>query len=654
MPFTTDQPLKNIVTSRPFLSLGLIAAGAVLPLPVRAELIGHWAFDEGTGTNAADSSAAGNDGVITNATWGTDDVRDNYLIFNGIDSVVDPSVFLPVMELPNDFTWAAWVNSQEPISGTQQNAIIMGNRFDAFGVDFIPRQFIKITPTKFEWQQDGNGTDNLEAPDLDVGTWHHVAVVKNDGGLEYYFDGESIGELGFSQVIGDAAHPFYIGGQTGVASQNEFFNGFIDDVRIYDEALEAAEVLALTDGYNFPPRFTESPIAGEAAEIGKAYTGSLAEFANDPTEGESLTFSKADDDPEWLTVAPDGSLSGTPLAGDVGANQFNIEVTDGNSTISNTLMINVIDTGGPTAPEGVFGSWPLNEGEGSVGFDTSGNNFNASITNAETGGLGENGSVWFDDPERGMVISFEGTNGSGAYATVGAPPFGSLPRLTLEQDFSWSLWARSEQAPNNSIILGNRYSPGGSDFAPREFVKFTTIQFEFHAEGGAAGNLNYDDLLQGVWQHHAVVKTGAMLDYYRDGELLLTTTTAIGLNNEQPLYFGGFGSENWRGYLSDINLFDSAISEADVIALFEGIPVGGNTITITDITIEEGGDISLTWTSRDNTVYSLDYSEDLGVWLNYDDAVPSDGSTTSITLSGNLFPLDSDPAKLFFRVTLAE
>ena len=201
MPFTTDQPLKNIVTSRPFLSLGLIAAGAVLPLPVRAELIGHWAFDEGTGTNAADSSAAGNDGVITNATWGTDDVRDNYLIFNGIDSVVDPSVFLPVMELPNDFTWAAWVNSQEPISGTQQNAIIMGNRFDAFGVDFIPRQFIKITPTKFEWQQDGNGTDNLEAPDLDVGTWHHVAVVKNDGGLEYYFDGESIGELGFSQVL---------------------------------------------------------------------------------------------------------------------------------------------------------------------------------------------------------------------------------------------------------------------------------------------------------------------------------------------------------------------------------------------------------------------------------------------------------------------
>ena len=166
----------------PVISLSL----AALTTLSQAELIGHWAFDEGSGTTTADISGLGNDGTIFGATWGTDEVRANYLIFDGTSSYVDPLVTLPVMTNTNDFTWAAWVNNQQIIDGTQQNAIILGNRNDASGTDFAPRQFIKLTPTKFEWHQNGLGTDNLDVPDLEVGAWHHIAVVKTGTNLEYF------------------------------------------------------------------------------------------------------------------------------------------------------------------------------------------------------------------------------------------------------------------------------------------------------------------------------------------------------------------------------------------------------------------------------------------------------------------------------------
>lgn len=211
-----------------------------------ADLIGHWAFDEGSGLTASDSSGQGNDGTITTAEWGTDEERGSYLIFNGFDSFVDPSLVLPAMTILNDFTWALWVNSQEDIGGTQQNAVVIGNRNDASGVDFTPRQFIKITPTKFEWHQNGNGNDNLDVDDLEFdNTWHHIAVVKTGINFEYFFDGVSVGTHALTEVIGTAENPLFIGGQANNASVNEYFNGFLDDVRIYDEALTQEDVVSL-------------------------------------------------------------------------------------------------------------------------------------------------------------------------------------------------------------------------------------------------------------------------------------------------------------------------------------------------------------------------------------------------------------------------
>ena len=75
-----------------------------------------------------------------------------------------------------------------------------------------------------------------------------------------------------------------------------------------------------------------------------AYNGSLAGDVTDPDAGETLTFSRVSG-PAWLSVAGNGTLSGTPGAGDVGTNSWTVEVTDGLNT--NLLTLNIVVTPGP-------------------------------------------------------------------------------------------------------------------------------------------------------------------------------------------------------------------------------------------------------------------------------------------------------------------
>ena len=198
--------------------------------------------------------------------------------------------------------------------------------------------------------------------------------------------------------------------------------------------------------------------------------------------------------------------------------------------------------------------------------DTSGNGLDGTISDPN-GGLGVDGSVWVDDPERGTVISFNGT-AEGAYVRAG-----EIPQMTLTNDFTWSFWAKqtAENTANNDIILGNRYNEDGVDFAPRQFIKFTPTKFEWHMNGNGNDNLDYDDIPADVWIHHAVVKTGDQLTYYRDGIESSSGVFTQPLDVAQPLYFGGDNTgaagENWAGLMSEVRIYDYALAPAAIADL---------------------------------------------------------------------------------------
>ncbi|MFC7337854.1 GH92 family glycosyl hydrolase [Haloferula chungangensis] len=103
------------------------------------------------------------------------------------------------------------------------------------------------------------------------------------------------------------------------------------------------------------PSFDSDPIAGADAQEAVTYTGTLAGSATDP-DADPLTFSKISG-PVWLQVAPEGGLSGTPSASDVGANAFVVGVTD-NKDGSDTAILNLYVHGtGPSEPTGYGSVW---------------------------------------------------------------------------------------------------------------------------------------------------------------------------------------------------------------------------------------------------------------------------------------------------------
>ncbi len=253
-----------------------------------------------------------------------------------------------------------------------------------------------------------------------------------------------------------------------------------------------------------------------------------------------------------LTLASSWKYRDTPSTPPSGwnANAFD----DNGWPIGNSVLY--AGSAAPTgAGDGLVGYWPLEETSGT------------SAPNAVVGGATAQlfGAVtWLNDGTRGRVLSFPG---GGAYADAGAT---TIPRMTLANDFTWSFWSYSQQPANNNVILGNRYSPSGADFSPREFIKFTTTQFEFH-RNAVGENVAYAAIPQTIWIHHALVKKGAELSYFRNGVAAGSQTISLGLNNPQPLYFGGDrASESWAGRLDDPALWTKALPATSVAGLANG------------------------------------------------------------------------------------
>lgn len=218
----------------------------------------------------------------------------------------------------------------------------------------------------------------------------------------------------------------------------------------------------------------------------------------------------------------------------------------------------------------LVGWWKLEEGSGATVQDSSGHDKHGMIYNSG-GGLGPNGGVWVSDPERGTVLSFSGDDVLGAYVDAG-----TTPAMDLADDFTWAFWAKQDAGQStavpgggNDVMLGNRF--GGTE-APLQFVKFTPGKFEYYNDDPSYSMaIDYVDLPGGQWVHHAAVKKGATVTYYRDG-VQAGTGTLTKTMDENPFFMGGdAGGERWRGCLSDVRTYDRGLSAAEIRALIHGV-----------------------------------------------------------------------------------
>jgi len=204
------------------------------------EMVGWWKFDETEGQIAVDSSDSGMDGeLVGDAHIIADPVRGNVLSLDGDGDYVNCGKN-PAFDLTDEITVAAWVNiTTVP---TEWTAIVTkGDSAWRLSTVRDERRFhFAVTPGDIHYI---NGDIEVAA-----GEWHHVCGTYDGAYIRLYLDGaeDSKSPLVYSGSVSINLAPVFIGAnseQTG-----RYWNGLIDDVRIYSYALSEHEIRALYAG----------------------------------------------------------------------------------------------------------------------------------------------------------------------------------------------------------------------------------------------------------------------------------------------------------------------------------------------------------------------------------------------------------------------
>ena len=246
-PFAPRLALASTITKNTVSNLGLV---------------GYWPMDEATGTIVHDFSGNKNTGTLTNGPVWVAGKLSKALQFTSASTqkVLTTKVISPGTSSQSE---CAWIKPSTMVTNIFQQSgnygmpilsAISSYSGSELSLSLLLADGTSASNAKPTFIVDGSGTAFGAQINTNVvdGKWHHICGVRNSVGDTYkvYLDGSASASASYTLTAFQSnknittSVPYRIGADPGWTPAI-YSNGTIDDVRIYNRALSATEVLAL-------------------------------------------------------------------------------------------------------------------------------------------------------------------------------------------------------------------------------------------------------------------------------------------------------------------------------------------------------------------------------------------------------------------------
>jgi len=195
-------------------------------------LVAYWSFDEGSGNIAYDASGNGNHGTLTNGPKWTQGKIGGALSFDGVDDYVEvphSSSLMPISSISISF----WMKKlKDPLRGWVGLFYKRGSENSGYNGYSVLLQ----TDGSIRWEFPGVANAVVDSSVLANNTWYYIVAVYDGSSMKIFINGSLNNSRAVSGNIIPTVANLIIG------TRDAYFNGLIDEVRIYNRALSPEEI----------------------------------------------------------------------------------------------------------------------------------------------------------------------------------------------------------------------------------------------------------------------------------------------------------------------------------------------------------------------------------------------------------------------------